>query len=214
VSFATGKIVYVKFKKLDNGSKKNDYTPKYRESLMLTTLTGSGAGAVLDSEVYRPMADYRAFNWPQIAAGGSWVVYGQTGSDVSITYHISLLGDAYMTPWMTLLQGTPPSVGWAPSAPLLAFGGEVTVSDGLKSAVYLVDADRGTGARTGADVFSGASAGFIQDISWSDGTQILVDAADMDAAEGATEGHVMLLDAKDLSTATTLGDGHLSVWVW
>lgn len=213
VSFATGKVVYVKFKKLDNGSKKNGYTPKYRESLMLTTLTGTGAGTELDSQEYRPVADYRAFNWPQIAAGGFWVIYGQTGSDVSVTYNISLLGDGYMLPWLTMLQGTPPAVGWAPSAPLVAFGGQVTAADGLKSCVYLADVDGGAIGRTGADVFSSVSAGFIEDLSWSDGTQIVVDAADTSASEDSPEGLVLLLDTKDLSKVTSLGAGHLSVWV-
>ena len=213
VSFATGKVVYVKFKKLDNGSKKNGYTPKYRESLMLTTLTGTGAGTELDSQEYRPVADYRAFNWPQIAAGGFWVIYGQTGSDVSVTYNISVLGDGYMLPWLTMLQGTPPAVGWAPSAPLVAFGGQVTAADGLKSCVYLADVDGGAIGRTGADVFSSVSAGFIEDLSWSDGTQIVVDAADTSASEDSPEGLVLLLDTKDLSKVTSLGAGHLSVWV-
>ena len=213
VSFATGKIVYVKFKKLDNGNKKNGYTPKYRESLMLTTLNGSGAGTELASQDYRAMADYRAFNWPQIAAGGFWVVYGQTGSDVSVTYNIALLGDAYVTDWIQMPQGTPPATGWAPSSPLLAFGGQVTVSDSLKSCVYIADVDGGAIGRTGADVFSGAGAGFIEDLSWSDGTQIVVDAADMSASDSSTEGIVMLLDTKDLTKATKLGAGHLSVWV-
>ena len=62
-------------------------------------------------------------------------------------------------------------------------------------------------------MFSGAGAGFIEDLSWSDGTQIVVDAADMSASDSSTEGIVMLLDTKDLTKATTLGAGHLSVWV-
>ena len=122
----TGQIVYVQFKKLDDGSAKNDHTPKYRESLKLTTLTGSGSGRTLGSEEYRPLAYYRAWAAPQLAAGGKWIIAGELGSDVRVTYNIYYVDTDYWMQWLTTLQPTPMAMAWSPDSPAgrLRWGGD------------------------------------------------------------------------------------------
>ena len=213
-SFDTGKIVYVKFKKLDNGSAKNDYTPKYRESLMLTSVSGTGAGRALGAEEYRPLADYRAYSSPQIAAGGVWIIAGQTGSDVRVTYNIYYVDDDYWETWLTMLQPTPQAAAWSPDSPMVAFGGDLTGPDDTLGCVYVADVAGGSLERTSFDLISGASAGWVMDIAWSEGTKLVVDALSSNSNQGdSTELRVLVLDASDLSKLTDLGEGHLSVWV-
>jgi hypothetical protein len=213
-SFDTGKVVYVKFKKLDNGSAKNDNTPKYKESLMLTSVSGSGAGRELDAQSYRPVADYRAFAAPQIAAGGEWIISGQTGSDVSVTYTVSYLGNDYSETWLTMSQPTPLAFAWSPDSPMLAFGADVTGPDDTLGCVYVADVAGGSLERTAVDLLSRASVGWVMDLAWSAGTRFVADALGSSANIGdPTELHVLVMDAADLSKLTDLGEGHLSVWV-
>ena len=54
---ASGKIAYVRFTKLDNGSTVDRHAPKYRESLMLLDLATSGAGETVSSSAYRLVMD-------------------------------------------------------------------------------------------------------------------------------------------------------------
>ena len=211
-SFDTGRIVYVKFKKLDNGSPRNDHTPKYRESLMLTSVSETGAGRALDSQEYRPMADYRAYSSPQIAAGGAWIISGQTGSDVSVTYSISYVTDSYMETWLTMSQPTPQAMAWEPDGPAVAFGGDLTGPDDTLGCVYIADVAAGSLARTPFDLISRASAGWVIDLAWSMDARLVVDALDSGSNPG-DEFHVFVLDPADLSKLTDLGEGHLSVWV-
>ena len=213
-SFDTGKIVYVQFKKLDNGSPKNDHTPKYRESLMLTSVSGTGAGRALGSEEYRPMADYRAYSSPQIAAGGVWIIAGQTGSDVRVTYNIYYVNDDYWETWLTMLQPTPQAAAWSADSPMVAFGGAPTGPGDSLGCVYVADVAGGSLERTSFDLISRASAAWVMDVAWSEGTKLVVDALDSSSNMGdSTELHVLVLDAADLSKLTDLGEGHLSVWV-
>lgn len=209
----TGQIVYVQFKKLDDGSKKNDYTPRYRESLKLTTLTGTGSGRTLGSREYRPLAYYRAWAAPQLAAGGTWVIAGELGSDVRVTYTISYVDTDYWMPWLTTLQPTPMAMAWSADGAMVAFGGAVTGLDSSTSCAYVADVAAGTLARTAPDLINKASAFWAMDIAWSDGDRFVVDAMDQSASTVDDELRVLVIDASDMSTVTELGSGHLSVWV-
>ena len=207
----TGKIVYVQFKKLDNGSAQNAHHPKYRESLMLTSVGGSGAGQTLGSDDYRLTSDYRAFSAPQLAPGGSWIIAGVTGSDVNVTYNVSYLDNDYLNTWMTMRQPTPQAAAWAPSGSRVAFAGApVGPGDDLACA-YVADVAAGTLARTPAALLPGASAGWIVGLAWSDDGRLAADSLKADS--GTANERVMLLDSADLSKIKDLGEGHLSVWV-
>ena len=206
----TGKIVYVRWKKLDNGTKKYPMA-KYRESLMLTSLTGSGAGTALDEQEFRMGADYDAYAAPQLAPGGDWLAYGQTGSDVSVTYHVFFLADDYMSPWFEMSMPTPIALEWAPASPLLALGG-AAVGPGSEGCIYVADAAGGDMARTSRDLFSKLSVQWIMDMDWSDGGMIVADGlVDSNSTDPTT--HALVLDSNDLSKVKDLGEGNLSVWV-
>ncbi len=209
----TGKIAYVRFKKLDNGKGPDHVGPKYRESLMLTTVSGSGAPQTLDSTEYRMTEDYHAYASPQLAPGGDWIAYGTTGSDVSVTYHVLYLADEYMMPWFEMGMGTPVAMAWAPAGPLLALGGEA-VGPGSECSLYVADAAGGDMGRTTRDLLSKASITWIMDMDWSDGGRIVADGLIRnDSPTSDDETRVLLLDSADLSTVKDLGEGDLSVWV-
>ena len=211
VDVTTGEIAYVQLKKLDNGSAQNGHIPKYRESLMLTTVGGSGAGLPLGSEDYRPTADYRAFSAPQLAPGGSWIIAGETGSDVSVTYNVYFVNNDYLETWITMPQPTPQAAAWAPGGSMVAFAGApVDPGDDLACA-YVADVAAGTLARTPAALLSGVSAGWIVGLAWSDDGRLVADALTADT--GTADERVMLLDSADLSKIKDLGEGRLSVWV-
>ncbi len=209
----TGQIVYVQFKKLDNGSVKNDHTPRYRESLKLTALTGSGSGRTLGSREYRPLAYYRAWAAPQLAPGGRWIIAGELGSDVRVTYTISYVDPDYWTPWLTTLQPTPMAMAWSPDGQRVAFGGAVTGLDSSTTCVYVADVAAGMLLRTGPELINKAAAFWAMDIAWSDGDRFVVDAVDQSASTVDDELRVLVIDASDLGKLTDLGSGHLSVWV-
>jgi hypothetical protein len=208
----TGKIVYVRWKKLDNGTRKYP-EPKYRESLMLTSLTGTGAGKALDEQEFRMGANYNPYTAPRLSPAGDWIAYGTTGSDVSVTYHVAYLGDGFITPWFDMWMPTPIALEWAPASPLLALGG-AAVGPGSDAGMYVADAAGGAMGRTAKDLFTKAAVEWILDMDWSDGGKIVVDGLDKNAGSNAdAEFHVLLLDGADLSKATDLGLGHLSAWV-
>jgi hypothetical protein len=211
----TGKIAYVRFKKLDNGKDPDHIGPRYRESLLLTTLTGSGAGNVMDSREYRLTSDYRAFAAPQIAAGGDWIAYGTTGSDVSVTYTVIYVTATYSFPWFIMPMPTPVAMAWAPASPLLALGGTaVGTVEESPAAAYVCDVAGGDVARTSRELFSNASIQWIMDMDWSDGGKIVADGLGTNGGQGASEEmSVLIMDSSDLSKATDLGEGHLSAWV-
>jgi hypothetical protein len=209
----TGQIVYVQFKKLDSGSARNDHTPRYRESLKLTTLTASGSGRTLGSREYRPLAYYRAWAAPQLAPGGKWIVAGELGSDVRVTYNIYCVDTDYWIPWLTTLQPTPMAMAWSPVGPVVAFGGAVTGLDSSTSCVYVADVTAGSLLRSSPELINKASAFWVMDIAWSDGDRFVVDAFDQNASTLDDEMRVLVIDAGDLTKTTELGVGHLSVWV-
>ena len=207
----TGKLVYVHFKKLDNGSAKNDHTPKYRESLMLTSVSGSGAGRTLGSWDYRALAAGRAFSHPLLAPGGRWIIAGQTGSDVRVTYNVYYVEDDYWETWITMLQPTPQAAAWAPDGGTVAFAGSTVGPGDSLACVYVADVAAGALARTPADLLSAVSLFWVLDLAWSDDGRLVADA--LDSGSATQDQRVLLLDAGDLSKLKDLGPGHLSVWV-
>ncbi len=210
-SFDTGKIVYVKYKKL-KADPKDPKVAHYRESLMLTSVDGLGAGMALDEDEYYLTSDYRAFAAPQIAPGGFWLAYGTTGSDVSVTYTVIYLDTEGYIPWTTIWMPTPLAIAWAPSSPLLTLGGAAVGPGDLDAAMYVIDPDAGATGRTSRDLFTKASIEWVMDMDWSLGGLLVVDGLPTDFdTSGAT--HVLLIDSRDLSKLTDLGEGHLSLWV-
>jgi len=209
----TGKIVYVHFKKLDNGSAKNDHTPKYRESLMLTSVAGPGAGQTLGTWDYRPLAAARAFSEPQLAPGSQWIIAGQTGSDVRVTYNVYYLNDGLIEPWITMPQATPQVAAWAPDGHSVAFAGDTIGPEDSQPCVYMANVSTAALARTPAGLISGTSAFWVMDMAWSDGGALVVDTLGRDDNEGDPNStRVLLLDSGP-STVKDLGSGHQSVWV-
>ncbi len=200
-------------RRLDDGSAKNDHTPRYRESLKLTTLTGSGSGRTLGSREYRPLAYYRAWAAPQLSAAGEWIIAGELGSDVRVTYTIYYVDTDYWTQWLTTLQPTPMAMAWSPDSPRVAFGGAVTGLDSSTSCIYVADVSAGMLLRTGPELLNKASAFWAMDIAWSDGDRFVVDAVDQAASTVDDELRVFVIDASDTTRLTDLGMGHLSVWV-
>ena len=207
----TGGISYVRFKKLDNGSAQNAHHPKYRESLMLTSVGGSGAGQTLGSDDYRLTSDYRAFSAPQLAPGGNWIIAGQTGSDVSVTYNVYYAINDYLETWITMGQPTPQAAAWAPGGGRVAFAGAPVGPGDDLACVYVADVAAGTLARTPAALLTGASAGWIVGLAWSDDGRLVADSLHADT--GTADERVMLQDSADLSKLKDLGEGRLSVWV-
>ena len=202
---ASGKVAYTVLKKLDNGTAHNNHTPLIRESLKLTTLTGAGAGRTIGSRQYRPFADMRFFAGSLLSPGGGYIVAGQTGSDVRITY--TLYGADSGTPWLTLFAPALQVQAWSPDGKKLALGGSTAVSgDDSTPCVFVDDVTTGTLTRTGDSLFL-ADPGMIVGAAWSLDGQLLADVL----ADG--QGDVLLLDPSDLSRVTKLGAGHLSVWV-
>ncbi len=210
-SSATGKIVYVKYTKL-KPNPKNPKVAHYRESLMVTTLDGLGAGFALDEDEYYLTSDYRAFAAPQIAPGGYWLAYGTTGSDVSVTYTIIYLDTQGYVPWTTIWMPTPLAIAWAPSSPLLALGGAAVGPGDMDAGMYFIDPDAGATARTPRDLFTKASMEWVMDMDWALDGKLVVDGLPKDF-DTSGETHVLLIDSTDLKTLTDLGAGHLSVWV-
>lgn len=208
---ATGKVAYVRFTKLDNGTDHNGHAPLYRESLMLTTVSGSGAGRTLESVEYRTFADQRAFAGPQLSPGAHWIMAARTGSDVEVTYTLYNITD-YAMLWLTLWAPAPPASAWAPDGDTVAFGGAgLSADSSAGSCVYVANATAGALARTSAGLLAGVSAGWVIDLAWADDGMLVADALDTDT--GAANPHVLLLHGDDLSTVKDLGEGHLSVWV-
>lgn len=207
----TGKVVYVKYKKL-KPDPKNPKVAHYRESLMVTDVSGTGAGTALDEDEYYVTADYRAFAAPQIAPGGEWIAYGTTGSDVSVTYSIISLDAGGYMPWLKMWMPTPLAMAWAPSSPLLALGAAAVGAGDQDAAVYITDVAGGAMGRTPRALFTEASIEWVMDMDWSASGKLVMDGLPKDFdTSGVT--HVLVMDTNDLTALTDLGEGHLSVWV-
>jgi len=206
----SGKVAYVRFTKLDGGTARNNHAPLYRESLMLLSTSGSGAGRLLSSEQYRIYADQRAFSQPLLAPGAKWVLTGQTGSDVRVTYALFDTGLAAM-PWLTVFAPTVQAAAWAPDGSKVAFGGTVPSGSFSNACLYVDDVSSGALTRTPAALLPGASVNMITGVAWSDDGTLAADA--LVSGHGAANDRVFVLSGDDLSTLKDLGQGHLSVWV-
>jgi len=142
-------VACVQLTKLDGGSSRNNHAPLYAESLKLPDLDkGGAAGRTLASAQYRLFAEQRAFSQPQLAPGAQWVLAGETGSDVRITYTLYDTSDI-ATPWLSVSASALQAAAWAPHGGKVAFGGVAASSDTLSDAcVYVDDVTSGALART------------------------------------------------------------------
>jgi len=207
----SGKVAYVHFAKLDGGSARNNHAALYRESLKLLSANGGGAGRTLVSAQYRLFAGQRAFSQPQLAPGAKWILTGETGSDVRVTYTLYDTSDI-AAPWLSVFAPALQAAAWAPDGGKVAFGGVVASPATLSDAcVYVYGVASGALMRTPVGVLSGASAGMITAVAWSNDGRLVVDA--LDSGVGTAHGHVLVMRDADLSTLMDLGQGHLSVWV-
>ena len=209
---SSGKVVYVQITKLDDGSARNDHTPLYRESLRLLSLDGSGAGRLITAVQYRLYTDHRAFSEPQLAPGGRWLLVGETGSDVSVTY--KLCDTEFAMPWLTAYSGGYQAAAWEPGGSRVAFGVLAHlggVGDSFEPYVFVDDVATGALTRSPAGVVSGTASSIITHVAWSSDGMLIVDALDSDA--GRQNEHMLVMRGDDLSTVTNLGRGRLSVWV-
>ena len=208
---ASGKVAYVRFSRLDGGSTRNNHAPLYRESLKLADIVKGGAGRTLASAQYRLFADQRAFSRPQLAPGAKWILTGETGSDVRVTYTLYDTSDI-AAPWLSVFAPALQTAAWAPDGSSVAFGGVVASPAMLSDAcVYVDDVTSGALTRTPAGVLTGASAGMITGVAWSGDGRLVADA--LDSGAGTSNEHVLVMRGDDLSTVKDLGQGHLSVWV-
>jgi hypothetical protein len=208
---ASGKVAYVRFTKLDGGSARNNHTPLYRESLRLLSVSGSGAGRTLTSAQYRLFAGQRAFSQPLLAPGAKWVLTGETGSDVRVTYTLYDTSDI-AAPWLSVFAPALQAAAWASDGGKVAFGGVVPSPATLSDAcVYVDDVSSGALTRTPAGVLPGASVDMITGVAWSDDGRLVADARV--SGMGMSNDRVLLMRGDDLTTLRDLGQGHLSVWV-
>jgi hypothetical protein len=207
----TGKMTYVRFKKLDNGNAKNDHTPRYRESMMLTQVTGSGTDVVLDSAEYRLYYEQRAFSQPLLAPGAEWIMAGRTGSDPEVTYTL-YDGVGYANLWMTLFAPSPQAAAWAPGGGKVAFTGvpESPADEFDDGCVYVMDVGTGVLLRTPKSLLTGLAPGWLDGVAWAADGSLVVDALESNVP--GQSGKVLLIGA-GLDTARDLGEGRLSVWV-
>ena len=208
---ASGKMVYVRFKKLDNGSAKNDHTPLYRESMMLLDLKGTSAPVELDSREYRIFYDGGEFASPQLAPGADWIVTGAVSNDPEGTYKV-YGGSAISSLWLTMFEEGPHATAWSPVGGKLALCSMLETPGVLEppACVYVLDVDSGAMTRTPAGLFDGVAPGWLGGVAWANDGSLVVDALDSNVP-----GHMgkVLLVGSGLDTVKDLGEGHLSVWV-
>jgi hypothetical protein len=208
---STGKVVYVKFKKLSGGNAKNDHTPEYEESMMLTAVNGTGAGTELDSVQYWLYYEQQQYTDPQLAPGAQWIIAGSHGSDPETTYTI-YDGVGYASPWLTLFSPSPQAAAWTADGRRVAFTGIPMIPGDVfdDGCVYVMNVLSGTLERTPKDLFTGVAKGWLDGVDWTDDGSLVVDGLDSDTL--GQSGQVFLV-GPGLDTVKALGEGHLSVWV-
>jgi len=207
----SGTMVYVRYKKLDNGNARNHHTPLYRESMMLLDLKGTSAPEELDSAQYRLYFDMAEFNMPTLAAGGDWLVAGSMGDDPEVTYKV-YGGFDISGLWLTMFEEGPQAAAWAPVGSKLAICGtlESPGVDSTGACVYVLDVGSGAMTRTPAGLLDDVAPGWLGGVAWANDGSLAVDALDSNVP--GHSGKVLLIGS-GLDTVKDLGEGHLSVWV-
>jgi hypothetical protein len=206
---ASGKVVYVRFQKLDNGSAANDHTPLIRESLMKLDLGTTAAPEVLTSRKYRDYYETAFFAGPRIAPGGDWCISGAIPDDPEVTYTVR---DTSL-PWFSLFQTGAYAAAWAPTGLKVAFCGSVdsSVEGSPDACIFVLEPAAGSLVR------SAVVAPAVQDTDvWADGVAWALDGSLVVDSITLSEGPVVEtvhLVGSDLRTVKDLGPGHLSAWV-
>ena len=202
---AIGRVAYVRLTTLDPGSASNGNSPLVRESLKLLRLDRTGGGRVVASERYRVYAAHRAMSQPKLSPDAVWVLTGETGSDVRVTYDLRDIqgGQPFLSVFAPALQA---EAGWDPTGQRTAFAGtEILRQD--RASVWVYDTTTGALVRTPAGLLPDV---MISDLAWSA-------SGDLVAGAWSTVGlsstrHVLVLPG-DLASVRDLGTGRLPVWV-
>jgi hypothetical protein len=201
---AVGKVVYVRLTVVRPGTAANGNTPTIRESLRVVRVAG-GTGRTVLAETYRLFADHRSFARPRLSPDGKWLLTGQTGSDVSVTYAVRDSGIGY--PLLTISTGALLSQSGWNAAGRAAFGGTPNLTTMDEACVWVYDADGGTLARTPAGLLPHM---MVTDLAWSAAGDLAAGARSWNVSPQTR--HVFALPG-DLTTAIDLGTGRLPVWV-
>ena len=206
---ASGKVVYVRFRKLDGGNAANDHTPLVRESLMRLDLDTSAAPEALSSQTYRDFYETGEFVSPRIAPGGDWCISGRVGDDPELTYQV---WDTSL-PWFALFQEGVYAAAWAPGGLKVAFCGSMdsSIEGQPDTCVFVLEPNAGTLVRS-AVVLPGVPEAnvWLNGVTWSADGRLALDG--LTAGADASVEEVYLLGS-DLKTVTDVGAGHLSAWV-
>ena len=206
---ASGKAVYVRFRKLDNGTAANGHTPLVKESLMRLDLGSSAAPEVLSSKTYRDFYETADFAGPRIAPGGDWCISGKIPDDPEVTYTVwneSL-------PWFSLYQEGAYAAAWAPTGLRVAFCGSMdsSIEGQPDTCVFVLEPRSGSLVRSAVVLPAQEDANtWLNGVTWSADGRLALDG--LTAGGDAAVEEVYLLGS-DLTTVKDLGPGHLSAWV-
>lgn len=206
---SSGKVVYVRFKKLDNGSPKNDHTPLVRESLMRLDLNSTEAPEVLVSRKYRIFYETAMFAAPRLAPGGDWVISGDVPDNPEVTYTVW----DHTMPWLTMFQGGICAAAWAPSGLKVAFCGtrDSSIEGNEDTCLFVLDVNSCSLTRSAVVAPAQAEANsWLGHVAWADDGRLVSDCSTSSATAHTDE---VYLVGSDLTTVKDLGAGHLSVWV-
>jgi hypothetical protein len=200
-----GTVTYVRLTVVKPGTPANQNTPTIVESLRSVRLAASGTGYTLLSERYRLSADHRSFSDPSISSGGDWLLTGQTGSDVSVTYTVreGRWGNPLLSVFTAALQA---QAGWDASGQRTAFAGTLPQDQG-QACVWAYDPATGTMARTPAGLLPKL---MVNGLAWSASGDLVAGAWDWGVSPQRR--HVLVLPG-DLTAVNDLGSGRLPVWV-
>jgi hypothetical protein len=202
---AAGKVAYVKLTTLSPGNRRKGTAPLILESLKILSLTGSGAGRTIDSRRYRLDVDQRAFRDPKLSSTADWLMFEQTGSDVSVTYTIrpDTLDEPILTLFTTAFWA---EAGWDAAGQRSAFVGKLWTQSGYQACVWVYDVETGAMTRTPRGLLPDM---VIANLAWSEGGDLVAEADDYDSGDQ----RVIVMPGDDLSSITDRGEGSFPVWV-
>ena len=202
---AAGKLAYVKFTTVVPASAANYRTPTVRESLKLLSLSGKGSGRAVATEQYQVFAEHRAFSAPQLSPDASWLLTGETGSDVRVTYALrqSVWGSPFLTLFAPAVQA---GGGWDATGTRTAFAGVAEPLPGAAACIWVYDVQAGSLVRSPASLSIGA---MIERLAWAPSGRLV--ARVWPSGSGAVYRDFVV--SADLSSATDIGVGRLPVWI-
>jgi hypothetical protein len=197
---AAGKLVYVKLTTVSTGR-----APVVRESLKLLSLKGTGAGRTLATEQYQVFAEHRAYSEPQLSPDAVWLLTGETGSDVRVTY--ALRPTEWGSPFLTLFTpAVQAGAGWDASGARTAVAGVPDPLPGAAACIWVYDVRAGSLVRTPESLSLGA---MIERLAWSPSGRLVASVW----PSGSGSGYRDVVVSADLGTATDIGVGRLPAWI-